>query len=140
MAIFLAFGWAFLAGNGAASSLALAATIALSILAALMGIGLSRKLGGWDKGATKGVLCKGAIAAILTYIVTLYFQRWLGGAFASFDTAQTLGLVKFAVRSGVVIGGALVGTLIFILSAGVLGLNELGPLSRFSQKLFCRKS
>ena len=139
MAIFLALGFVFLSGNGAAPLLALAATLSLLILAALMGIGLSRKLNGWDEGQTARVFFKGAIAAALTYIVTLYFQRWLSGALSTLDTPQTLGLIKIAVRSGVVFGGAIVGTLVFVVASGVLGLDELGPLSKFSRKLFRRK-
>jgi len=139
MAIFLSLGFLFLSGEGAASGLALAATLSLLFLAALMGISLSRKFNGWDEGATTRVFFKGTLAAILTYFVTLYLQRWLGGALSTLDTAQTPALIKLAARSGVVFIGAAGGTLVFIVASGVLGLDELGPLSKFSQKLFGRK-
>jgi len=139
MAIFGGLGFLFLSGNGAAPLLALAATISLLVLAALMGLGLRRKFNGWDEGQTTRAFLKGAIAAVLTYFVTLYFQRWLSGALSTLDTPQTLGLIKIAVRLGVVLSGTIVGTLVFVLASGVLGLDELGPLSKFSRKLFRRK-
>jgi len=139
MAIFGVLGFLFLTGNGAASGLALAATLSLLVLAALMGVGLSRKFNGWDEGQTTLALFKAAVAALVTYAVTLYFQRWLSGALSTLDTPQTLGAIKLAARSGVVIGGSVIGTLVFVLVSGVLGLDELGPLSKFSRKLFGRQ-
>lgn len=139
MVIFGVLGFLFLSSSGAAAGLALAATLALLVLAALMGIGLSRKFNGWDEGRTISVFFKGAIAALATYFITLYFQRWFSGILSGLDTSHTLGLVKLTARSGVVICGALCGTFVFIIASGALGLDELGPLSRFSQKLFGRK-
>lgn len=139
MGIFLLLGFVFLSGNGAASGLALAATLSLLVLAALMGVGLSRKFNGWDEGRTARVFFKGIVAALLTYFVTLYFQRWLSGALSTLDTSQTPGLIKLATRSGTVVGGSIIGTLVFVIASGILGLDELGPLSKFSQKLLGRK-
>ena len=132
-------GWVSLHVTQSAAGLALAAAVAISILSILMAFWLSKKLGGWDEGATTGGLCKGIMAALPTYFVALFAQRWLSGALSIFDTPQTLSLVKIAARAAIVIGGASVGIFTFILIAGVLGVREMGPLSRISQKLFGRK-
>jgi putative peptidoglycan lipid II flippase len=140
MLLFGVLGFAFVSGAVAANMLALAATIALCVLALLMGVMLSRKLRGWDDGATLGVLLKGFVAAAITYVAALYLQRWLGAALSGFDAGSTPAFIKLAARSAVVVGGALFGTLVFVLMAGLLGVQELGPLSKLSQKIFKRDS
>jgi putative peptidoglycan lipid II flippase len=132
--VFGVLAWLIVQGNYGASGLALAATIAITLLAVFMAAWLTRKLGGWDEGATLRVLVKAAIAAAICYFVTLHVQRWLGGALSTFDTQHARMIVKLAARSAVVMGGAAVGTISFALVAGVLGVEELGPLSRLAPK------
>jgi len=125
----------FSSGNSAASFLAFAATVALLLLAVLMGVGLSRKLQGWDDGATVAVFTKGVLAAALAYGVTWYFQLWLGGMLSGFETPETFGALKFAARIAVVCGGGLLGTIVFVLVAGAFGVDEMGPLSKLARKI-----
>jgi putative peptidoglycan lipid II flippase len=120
--------------------LALAAAIAVSLLSVVMGVWLAKKLGGWDEGATLGVLWKSALAAIVCYFVAFYTQRWLGIALAGFDANHTREILKLIARGVVLCGGAVAGVFSFLLMAGVLGVQELGPLSKISGKLFKRDS
>jgi putative peptidoglycan lipid II flippase len=131
-AIFAALAVLVARGDFGAEGLALAATIAISLLAVFMAVWLAKKLDGWDEGETPRTLIKAAIAAAITYFVTLQAQRWLGGALSTFDTMHTPGLIKLMARATVVIGGATLGTIIFALIAGVLGVRELGPLARLA--------
>jgi putative peptidoglycan lipid II flippase len=120
--------------------LALAAAVAVTLLSIVMGVWLAKKLGGWDEGATLGVLWKSALAALLCYFVAFFAQRWLGIALSGFDTNHTREIFKLAARGVVVCGGAVAGTVSFLLVAGVLGVQELGPLSKISDKIFKRDS
>jgi phosphotransferase system glucose/maltose/N-acetylglucosamine-specific IIC component len=95
---------------------------------------LSKKLGGWDEGQTPRLLVKATIAAIVCYFITLFVQRLLGGALSTHDTSHTPAMIKLTARSATVVGGAAVGTISFALVAGVLGIKELGPLSRLAPK------
>lgn len=135
MLVFGALGFSFITGGAAASALALAATLSLLLLALLMGGGLSRKLEGWDEGATLKVLSKGTLAAVPAYFAALFIQQWLGIVLSSFESSSAAGIVKIAVRSGAVLGGGASGTLAFLLIAGVLGVREMGPLSKFAGKI-----
>lgn len=134
VAIFGVLGTVSLHTSAGASGLALSAAVAVSVLSVLLGAMLSKKLGGWDDGATLQVLGKGAAAAFICYFVTLYFQRYASGALAPFSAPHASAFIKLAARSSVVIGGALIGTLTFALIAGVLGVREMGPLARLAPK------
>lgn len=98
------------------------------------------KAGGWDEGATLGVLWKSALAALLCYVVAFSTQRWLGIALAGFDTSQTREILKLGARGIVVCGGAVAGTLTFLLAAGVLGAGIGATFQNFWQNFQTRKS
>lgn len=135
MILFGVLGFFFVSGGAAASALALAATVSLLILAFMMGSGLSKKLEGWDEGASIKVLLKAALAAVPSYFVAFFSQQWLSLALSVMESQAVSGIMKIAVRSGAVLLGGFLGTIVFILIAGVLGVQEMGPLSKLARKL-----
>jgi putative peptidoglycan lipid II flippase len=134
MLIFGILGFLSLHFAPGAASLALSAAISVSVLSLLMGNWLAKKLGGWDEGQTAQVLWKAAFASVITYIVALYAQRWMSGALIGFDASTSREVVRLAARATVVCVSSVAGVLTFALIAGVLGVRELGPLSRLAPK------
>ena len=82
---------------------------------------------------------KGTLAAVVAYGLTWGFQLWLGGALGGFETPHTPGMLKLAARMAVVCGGGLLGTVVFVLTAGALGVDEMGPLSKLARKILPKK-
>jgi hypothetical protein len=66
-------------------------------------------------------------------------QRWLSAAMLPFDTSTSREIVRLLARAVVVCGGAAAGTLTFVLLAGVLGVRELGPLSKIYARVAPRQ-
>jgi putative peptidoglycan lipid II flippase len=139
IALFGALGFLSLHLAPGATALALCAAISVSLLSILLGTWLAKKLGGWDDGQTTQVLWKGALAALATYFVALHVQRWLSAAMLPFDTSTSREIVRLLARAVVVCGGAAAGTLTFVLLAGVLGVRELGPLSKIYARVAPRQ-
>lgn len=132
--LFAVIAFIVMQGDYGAPGLAFGATLAITGLAGLMAHWLTQKLGGWDERQTARVLVKAMIAGTICYFVTLYMQRWLGAAVSILDTAERRAIVKLLVRAAVVCGGSVVGILTFGLTAGVLGIKELGQPSRLAPK------
>jgi putative peptidoglycan lipid II flippase len=135
IALFGVLGFLSLRFAPGATALAVSAAISTSLLSVLLGIWLANKLGGWDEGRTVQVFWKGTLAAVVTYFVAFSVQRWLGAAMSSFDSSTARELVRLLVRAVVVVGGAASGTVAFVMMASLLGVSELGPLSKLSAKL-----
>ncbi|MBV9468036.1 MAG: murein biosynthesis integral membrane protein MurJ [Abitibacteriaceae bacterium] len=128
MALFYAFGKLFLTiGPGGASGLALAAACSTSLLAIAMWLALRSKLKGWDEGATGHIIWKATLAALATYFVAFYVARY-GIQFITakgWDSKLTPSLLKIAARLGVLVLGAIGGTITFLLIARVLKVKEI---------------
>jgi putative peptidoglycan lipid II flippase len=135
MAMFCALGVLMRTDQGA-PGLALAASIALSMLGAWMWISLRVRLGGWDDGATTKVLWKGALAAAATYAVAVAAAQ-TGGALSEmngFDNATAPALVKAAARLGVLALGTVAGAGTFLIAAKVLRLPLRGASTNSGQR------
>lgn len=130
--LFAGIAWVTISMGYGAAGLAFAATLSIAILALLMAFWLGKKMGGWDGGKTLSVIAKAVVASVVTYYVVLFVQRYLSVATKGLDTNLTRSYVKLAARAFVLIAGAGVGTGVFVVMAALLGIDELGPLSRFS--------
>jgi hypothetical protein len=111
-----------------AAGLALAASLALSVLGAWMWLSLRSRLGGWDNGATTSVLWKGTLAAAATYAVAVVVVHFSGALIAAngFENATATALVKFVARFGVLALGTLAGVGTFLAAAKILRLPLRG--------------
>ncbi|HEX8235632.1 MAG TPA: murein biosynthesis integral membrane protein MurJ [Abditibacteriaceae bacterium] len=128
MAIFCAMGIIMTRSEQGASGLALAASVALSVLGVWMWFSLRSRLGGWDDGATISVLWKGTLAAGASYaaaVVVVHITTVLV-AQNGFDSASTPALIKYAARLGVLALGTIAGAGTFLIAAKILRLALRG--------------
>jgi putative peptidoglycan lipid II flippase len=128
MAIFCAMGVAVTRAEQGAAGLALAASVALSVLGAWMWLSLRSRLGGWDNGATTNVLWKGTLAAVATYAAAVAVVHITNVLVTEngFDADTTSALVKFAARFSVLTLGTLAGVGTFVAAAKILRLPLRG--------------
>lgn len=135
MAIFGTLGLLLMQLGFGAPGLALAASVAVTILGAWMWLALCTRLGGWDEGATRGVLLKGAAAALaagLPAFALSQLPQWLAARMALSHTLQSL------VVTASLIAALVAGTGIFVAVASALRVTEVDVLTqkfaRFSRR------
>lgn len=92
MAIFAALGATLMRLGAGAPGLAVAASVAVTILGVWMWLALRARLGGWDGGHTRYVLLKGLLASVVVYFTVFNMQSfylgWLDSHTASLSPAS----------------------------------------------------
>lgn len=128
MAMFCALGVLMMRTEQGAAGLALAASLALTVLGVWMWISLRVRLGGWDDGATTRVLWKGSLAAGASYAVAVAVVNVSNALVATngFDLSTTPALIKYIARFGVLMIGTLGGVGTFLIAAKILRLALRG--------------
>ena len=111
-----------------ASGLALAASVAVSLLAVAMWFSLRSRLSNLNGGAILEALWKGSLAAIAAYYAAFIMARW-GIQWITahgLDSAASPDVPKFAARAIVLCVGAAIGIAAYLLCARLLRLQLQG--------------
>lgn len=119
MALFGALGWIFRALGWGAPGLALAASVALTVLGAALWTTLRKQLGGWDEGQTQRVLLRGLVAAVPSGVTSYVVVQLATSSTRSGSLGALLALTF----------GAVVGTTVFIVISQMLKIEEISALT-----------